>query len=68
MKSSNERYNYSRNPRRGKRTSFSHSAEERETLRRGLRILARLIALAHMLRESPVHQAGTVGKSKDLAS
>ena len=28
-----------------------HSAEERETLRRGLRILARMIARAHLRRQ-----------------
>ena len=67
LKSSNERHNCSRSQRRGERTSFSHTDEQRKRLRRGLRILARLIALAHMRRQSSVHQAGPAGKSKDHA-
>ena len=33
-----------------RRGSATHSAEERETVRRGLRILARMIARAHLRR------------------
>ena len=35
-----------------KRRSPTHSAEERETVRRGLRILARMIARAHLRRQA----------------
>ena len=35
-----------------KRGSPTHSAEERETVRRGLRILARMIARAHLRRQA----------------
>ena len=45
MRSANER-----NPSTNCRTT-AYSAEERETLRRGLRILARMIARAHLRRQ-----------------
>ena len=35
-----------------RRGSPTHSAEERETVRRGLRILARMIARAHLRRQA----------------
>ena len=45
MRSANER-----NPSINRRTT-AYSAEERETLRRGLRIIARMIARAHLRRQ-----------------
>ena len=45
MRSANER-----NPSTNRRTT-AYTAEERETLRRGLRILARMIARAHLRRQ-----------------
>lgn len=52
-----------RNPSTNRRataevTSPPYSAEQRETLRRGLRILARIIARAHLRRQAS--QSGTV--------
>ena len=46
MRSANER-----NPSTNRRTT-AYSAEERETLRRGLRIIARMIARAHLRRQA----------------
>ena len=40
-----------RNPSRDQQTT-AYSAEERETLRRGLRILALMIARAHLQRQA----------------
>ena len=45
MRSANER-----NPSTNRRTT-AYSAEQRETLRRGLRIIARMIARAHLRRQ-----------------
>ena len=45
MRGANER-----NPSTNRRTT-AYSAEQRETLRRGLRILARMIARAHLRRQ-----------------
>ena len=39
------------NPSTNRRTT-AYSAEERETLRRGLRIIARMIARAHLRRQA----------------
>ncbi len=39
-----------------KDTPISYTDEQRETLRRGLRILARLIVRAHLRGQLPVHQ------------
>ena len=46
-----------RNPSTGRRTtaergSPSYSAEQRETVQRGLRIIARMIARAHLRRQA----------------
>ena len=49
------------------KTSFSFTDEERETLRRGLRILARLIVRTHMRRQLTGRQAGSERKDKDHA-
>ena len=46
MRSANER-----KPSTNRRTT-AYSAEERETLRRGLRIIARMIARAHLRRQA----------------
>ena len=46
MRSANER-----NPSTNRRTT-AYSAQERETLRRGLRIIARMIARAHLRRQA----------------
>ena len=40
-----------RNPSRDQRATV-YTAEERETLRRGLRIIARMIARAHLRRQA----------------
>ena len=68
MRRNKERQNHTGTRIKGKETSFSYTGRERETLRRGLRILTRLIVRSHMRRHSSVNHAGTVGKSKDLAS
>ena len=51
--------------RKEKKTSFSYTDEERETLRRGLRMLARLIARVHMRRQLSTHKGGAADSSKD---
>ena len=48
-----------------KETPASYTAEERETLRRGLRILALLIVRTHMRRQLTGRLAGSERKDKD---
>ena len=48
-----------------RKTYFSYTDEERETLRRGLRMLARLIARVHMRRQLSMHKGGAADSSKD---
>ncbi len=50
-----------------KETHVSYTAEQRETLRRGLRILARLIVRTHMRRQLTGRRAGPERKDKDHA-
>ena len=50
-----------------KETPISYTAEQRETLRRGLRILARLIVRMHMRRQLTGRRAGSESKDKDHA-
>ena len=50
-----------------KNTSFSYTDEEREILRRGLRMLARLMAREHMRRQSSTRKGGSADSSKDHA-
>ena len=49
------------------KTSFCYTDEERETLRRGLRMLARLIARVHMGRQLSMRKGGAADSSKDHA-
>ena len=49
------------------KASISYTDEDRETLRRGLRMLARLIARAHMRRQLTGRRAESEGKDKDHA-
>ena len=48
-----------------KRTTFSYTDEERETLRCGLLMLARLIARTHLRRQLSMYQSGAANKGKD---
>ena len=48
-----------------RRRSPTHSAEERETVRRGLRILARMIARAHLRRQASRSVAALRPPAKD---
>ena len=66
MKRFNRRHKYPRSRGKEKEASISHSDKQRETLLRGLRILARLIVRAHLRRrQSSVYQVGEVDKSKN---
>ena len=42
-----------------------HTPEQRETLRQGLRILAKIIALAHLQRRAASHRAAPGNGSRD---
>ena len=68
MRRSNGRHRHTRSQRTGKKTSFSYSDEQREVLRHGLRILARLIVRTHMRRQSLENQTKAVSKKKNPAS
>ena len=48
-----------------RRISFSYTDEDRDTLRRGLRMLARLIVRAHMRRQLSMNKDGAANSSKD---
>ena len=52
MRRDYERHKHPKNRRKGKKESLLYSAEQQATLRRGLRILARLIARAYLRQQS----------------
>ena len=61
MRGANGQYPSPKRRTTAERASPAYSAEERETLRRGLRIIARIIARAHLRRKEP----GQTAKGED---
>ena len=68
MPRNSESKKHTRSLRKEKKTSFSYTDEEREALRRGLRMLARLIARVHMRRQVSMNKDGAAESSKDHAA